>query len=223
MLEALAAEPAIRVVTGTRVTGVLPPDRSGRMRLDAEPRLDEPFDWVVNALWEGRIAVDRSVGLTPEPGWSHRYRLSLFVRSRRPLVLPSFVLATGPFGDVKNYDGGNFYLSWYPAGLVVEGHRLEPPEVPDLPSAGALTEATRRGLCECVPGAERIFESAASIKVGGGWVFANGRGSLADPGATLHRRDAFGILRVGRYLSVDTGKFSTAPWLAQRVAHAILS
>jgi hypothetical protein len=53
-------------------------------------------------------------------------------------------------------------------------------------------------------------------------VFAAGSGSLADPHATLHRRDKFGVRRRGTYYSVDTGKYSTAPWLAQQLAGEIL-
>ena len=55
----------------------------------------------------------------------------------------------------------------------------------------------------------------------GGWVFAAGQGRLSDPQATLHRRSDFGITRLGSYISVDTGKYSTAPWLARRLADTL--
>ena len=52
----------------------------------------------------------------------------------------------------------------------------------------------------------------------GGWVYAAGRGALDDPRSTLHRRDRTGVVRDGRYLSIDTGKYSMAPWIADRLA-----
>jgi hypothetical protein len=59
------------------------------------------------------------------------------------------------------------------------------------------------------------------VALEGGWVFAAGRGALSDPASTLHRRKDFGVFRRGNYISVDTGKYSTAPWLAQRLADHI--
>jgi hypothetical protein len=53
-------------------------------------------------------------------------------------------------------------------------------------------------------------------------VFARGRGSIGDPRSPLHRRDRFGVERAGSYFSVDTGKYSTAPWLAEQLAREIM-
>ena len=52
-------------------------------------------------------------------------------------------------------------------------------------------------------------------------MFAAGQGSLADPRSSLHRRSDFRIARKGSYFSVDTGKYSTAPWLAKQLADQI--
>ena len=30
------------------------------------------------------------------------------------------MIATGPFGDIKNYNGRDLYVSWYPAGLAID-------------------------------------------------------------------------------------------------------
>ena len=84
------------------------------------------FDVVVNALWEGRPAVDASLGVMPPAPWSHRFRVAVFARAPRSR-LRSAVLCTGPFGDIKRYADGRLYLSWYQAGLIAEGHAVEPP------------------------------------------------------------------------------------------------
>ena len=44
---------------------------------------------------------------------------------------------------------------------------------------------------------------------------------MSDPSSTLHRRSDYGVARVGNYVSVDTGKYSTAPWLARSIAREL--
>lgn len=184
----------------------------------------EEYDVVVNALWNGRLPVDVTAGLAAEPPWSHRYRLCVFARTRSVVDIPSALVAVGPFGDVKNYDGRDFYLSWYPAGLVAEGTDLELAE-PE-PFTGARCEQfladVKAGLGAHIPGIGRVFDDAAELVVGGGFVFARGTGSIGDRASTLHARDRFGVQRRGSYYSADTGKYSTAPWMAHRLAAQIL-
>ena len=73
-------------------------------------------------------------------------------------------------------------------------------------------------LAKLIPGAAEILAVAEDVKVRGGFVFAQGRGSLGNRKSTLHRRDRFGVRRLGNYYSVDTGKYSTAPWMAANLA-----
>ncbi len=77
-------------------------------------------------------------------------------------------------------------------------------------------------LGEIVPSVAAFKNCVADVRIEGGWVYAEGRGSLADPASALHRRDRVGITRTGAYFSVDTGKYSIAPWLANDVAHLIV-
>ena len=220
-VDALRAEAGIELVLGTRVHAVKPCGATWLVATDG--RTENGFDFVVNALWQGRLQVDRTVGLAPEPGWSHRYRLSLFVTTASPVAVPSAVVSTGPFGDMKNYTGGHCYLSWYRAGLVAQGEEVAAPPVPRFDEAARrdIIGAIRAGLGAVIPAAETVMAAAGETRLEGGWVFAHGMGSLADPAATLHRRDRFGIRRSGTYFSVDTGKYSTAPWLAREVAAMI--
>lgn len=225
LVTALAAEPRITACLSTRVTEV-------RARDDAD---DGPFtvvtadgsfgdyDWCVNATWEGRPAIDRRLGLHPPAPWTHRFRQSVFVRTVRPVDVRSTVVAVGPFGDVKNYDGRTLYLSWYDCGLRASGMDIEPPPVPDLTAAERETLAAQvvEQLSRLIPDVGPALADAVEVRVEGGWVYAVGTGSLADADATLHRRDRIGIQRRGRYLSVDTGKYSIGPWLAARVARVV--
>ncbi len=178
------------------------------------------FDAVVNALWEGRPAVDATLGITPPAPWSHRFRAAIYGQAGASAVRNATV-CTGPFGDVKQYADGRMYLSWYDAGLLAEGNELAPPCSEGGSSAGALDGVANRtltALAKFFPEVVRLRGSAESMEVHAGWVYAIGQGSLADRTSALHRRDRFVLTADRGYISIDTGKYSMAPWLAERVA-----
>lgn len=224
-VESVRSEPRIDVHVDTWVESVSRLD-DGRMEINTPDgrRADlGPFDVVVNALWEGRLAVDASLGIRPDAPWSHRFRAAVFGRDDRA-PLPSAVLATGPFGDVKRYRDGRVYLSWYPVGLLAEGHDIEPPRE----FARRSTERDARIKSDMLAALTEYFPAVATLannpalEVHGGWVYALGQGSLADRASTLHRRDRFAINVDRGYISVDTAKYSIAPWLAERTARLIV-
>jgi len=224
LVGAIRAEPRVEVCTGARIDAVR---RLGDSRLELVVRHREPvslgaFDVVVNALWEGRPAVDASLGIHPVAPWSHRFRAAVFAKAQGT-ALESGVLCTGPFGDIKRYADGRLYLSWYRAGLIAEGNDIEPPrnrsELTPERAARVRTE-TLAGLAEYFPGVSQLPDDER-LEVHGGWVFAIGDGSLADRSSTLHQRDKFAITSDRGYISVDTAKYSIAPWLAERVARIV--
>lgn len=221
----VAATPRLRLRLGARVTAVRPAsDRDDRLHVATAEGLDGPYDAVVNALWEGRLAVDETMGLAPPAEFSHRYRVAAFVRLAQPVDVPSVVIGTGPFGDAKRFGDRDVYLSWYPAGLLAESDTVAPVEDPRGSVEGdarVLGEILTR-LGGVLPSVRQVPPAIDRACIRGGWVYASGRGSLAHPASTLHRRDRVGIQRAGRYVSVDTGKYSIAPWLAQQVADQLV-
>jgi hypothetical protein len=224
LVDAITSEKRVSLYTGVTITRAEPVDSTaGAWRVIGDPEVDQSFDLVINALWDGRLAIDFAAGINPEPGWSHRYRLSVFARTSEIVTVPSAVVAVGPFGDVKNYNGRDFYLSWYPTGLVAESNELtlsRPDPLTPSEERGFVEEVGLR-LSELIPGVERILAASKDVKVRGGFVFAQGQGSLSDPKSTIHRRDRFGVRRIGSYCSIDTGKYSTAPWIALNLTKAI--
>ena len=219
---ALQAEPAVTLALKTRVTGIS--SQGGEHRgpwavTTAAGDLDG-FDVVVNALWEGKLALDWTLGIRPPARFSHRYRRALFIRTTVPLATPSALISTGPFGDIKNFGDRDFYLSWYPEGLAAYGTDVDPPPVAGLDeqATAQLIDAVFDNLGRYLPAVQRIRDHIESVHVDGGWVYAAGQGQLADPQSSLHQRTDFGIEQHGRYFSIDTGKYCTAPWLAERLA-----
>ena len=154
---ALAAEPRIEQRLQTRVRGVRGGDGTleGPLFVDTDAGVDGPFDAVVNALWEGRLEIDAGLGLPLPATWSYRFRLSAFIRTTRPVHVPSTVVATGPFGDVKNYTGRDLYLSWYSSGLLAEGGGITAPEVPAVAEGegarlvGEISRGSAAWSCRC--------------------------------------------------------------------------
>jgi hypothetical protein len=223
-VEALEAEQRVELAMGQPVTRVTPADEGGaRWYVHTAGERHGPFAAVVNALWEGRPRVDRSLGHRPDVAEQHRYRVSVFAETARSLDGPSAVVAAGPFGDVKNYDGRRFYLSWYETGLLAREEAVDPPLLPKLADARRQEiagEVFRRlgAVLNWVPDIER---ATTALRVEGGWVYSQGRGRLDQPGAGVHRRDRLGISRVESYFSVDTGKYSVAPHLARELAGMI--
>lgn len=226
-IEALSAEKQIEQALDRRINGVHPTNSAhldGSWIVDTSAGSQGPFDFVVNSLWEGRLAVDITAGLTPIGDWSHRYRLSLFVRTTKVVDVPNATIATGPFGDIKNYSGRDFYLSWYPTGLICDGSAILPPELPLFDDAARqeMSRSILERLERLLPSVRRVKERAERTTLAGGWVFAVGKGLLSTPDSALHRRSGFGIRRMGSYISVDTGKYSMAPWLARQISSAIM-
>jgi glycine/D-amino acid oxidase-like deaminating enzyme len=188
--DALRNSAGIELRLSTEVASVAPIGAvDGRWLVTTGEGSTDTYDLVVNCLWEGRLAIDVGAGVTPAPGWSHRFRYCLFITTRSPVAIESALMAVGPFGDVKNYDGRHIYMSWYPAGMVSEGHDIAPPTPPLFDTAGeaAFVSTVRRELGSLLTGVEEVFEAADTVRIHGGYVFAKGRGALDDPAATIHR------------------------------------
>lgn len=213
------SEPHIETRFGERVLDLF--ERQSTWTITTDQDEVGGFTHVVNALWQGRAAIDAKLGL-PAPTLSYRYRAAVFARASS-CDLPNFLIATGPFGDFKNYDGQAIYLSWYPAGLVLNRRSQVAPAPPVLDEDRrlAIFNESIDSLAAFVPEISRLQENMQEWVVGGGWVVAPGDGELSNPTSELHKRDSFGIARCRNYLSVDVGKYSMAPLLAEQLADQI--
>jgi hypothetical protein len=186
----------------------------------------EHYDHVVNALWDGRLAVDASIGLAPRRPWLFRVKHFLIVSSGF-LSLPSTTIVLGPFGDVVDYGDGSFYLSWYPSGLQGASSELQvPPWLRSLPqdSISEVRSGIVEGLASVVSGLDGLSsDDLANAELVGGVIFAWGASDIDDRGSELHSRFAIGPRSVGRYHSIDTGKLTTAPLNAHIVCNRVRS
>jgi len=220
----LVREPRICQRTRTRVRGV----ERRPVGIDVEYQSGSGrglarYDQVVNALWDGRLAVDLRAGVEPPRAWL--WRVKQYVRMAAPVsrtALPSTTIVLGPFGDLVDYGRRGLYLSWYPAGMVSSSTAIEPPAWPNghsWPAARQVLRETLNGLATVIPSIDQL---PASGRVAGGVIFAWGETDIDDPHSGLHERHQIGPRSYDGYHSINTGKLTMAPLFGQIVADRVL-
>jgi 2-polyprenyl-6-methoxyphenol hydroxylase-like FAD-dependent oxidoreductase len=178
---------------------------------------------VVNCLWDDRMRLDAQLGFAPRRRWVHRLKYRLLGRLPAALAdLSSFTFVLGPFGDVVTWPSGRVYLSWYPACVRGWCSELAPPEgwqdaCNGKADPGAAREVATGALCalaRIVPG----LGATAVDTVDAGIITAWGDTDIDDPKSELHQRHEVGPWARDGWISVDTGKLTTAPLFAQQAA-----
>lgn len=185
------------------------------------------FDHVINALWDGRLAVDEGLGLRPVRPWLHRlkYGVGFYApgHARKP---PSATFVSGPLGEVVTYRDGLIYLTWYPTCLRGISSDVKPPEWPTYPNEPLHSDLLRDTLSSMaqfvISLRELVPEELVDVTVKGGVIVAWGETDIYDPNSELHRRYEIGITSNRRYHSVDPGKLTMAPYFAGLCADGIL-
>lgn len=192
---------------------------------DAPDARHGPFDHVVNATWEERLGLDRSLGYDPPMPWIHRFKVALHLAPSsdwEDVASVTFVL--GPFGDVVNFGSAGLDLSWYPVGRIGSSRALVPP-----PMAGAVDAARRDGvaraivarLADLIPALAGFEPSETRVELNGGYIFAWGKTDIDDARSGLHRRYEIGVHSDRGYHSIDTGKLTMAPLNAETLGRRI--
>jgi hypothetical protein len=202
---------------GFRIAGT---SGDGTWRLDASQ--------VVNALWENRFKIDRTVGLEHAPGWLHQLKYRVIARLPRALQDgPSTTLVVGPYGDVVVRPDATAYFSWYPLGLRGWSEELAPPASWNAACRGELAPDERRRVAGALLGAiDAWYPGAAQatpLVVDAGAIVAYGRSDVGDLNSGLHDRTHCGVTSVDGYHSVDPGKLTTAQLFGVQAARAVLA
>lgn len=226
--EAVIEHPCIELVTGMDVLDVQPSSGAYRVAChDGETlRRFGPFRFVVNALWANRLVLDARMGLAPNRPFYNRLKLGVNLwLGGRELGAPSTTYVLGPFGDIVQFPSGRSYLSWYRAGLFETSETLDPIDWQEKLAAVdrvQVAEDTVAALQRLTPGLDAgLDREGARVQVEGGTIFAWGKTDIDDPGSELHRRFDVGPHSKGGYLSIDTGKLTTAPLFCLQAADCI--
>ena len=226
----IAGAPNIRPILGANVERISMSGSRITVHFSKEGNaFQEGYDHVINASWDGRLALDASLGIVPPQPWLFRFKC--FARVRAPaasgLRLPSTTIVLGPFGDIVDFRNGEYYLSWYPAALTGRSCEIEPPAwTASLPEATArdMFRAIRSGISRFVPGVAALsLDDFQPGNLKGGVIFAWGKTDIDDPQSVLHERANIGPQHHGRYHSINTGKLTMAPLFAKITVDRILS
>ncbi len=182
---------------------------------------------VVNATWEGRFALDQSVGINVQTGWLHRLKYRVIAKLPQQLLkAPSATMVLGRYGDVVVRPNGTTYLSWYPTGMRGWSHDVAPPGDWDAPCRGEpdrqiakeVADAALKNIEAWYPG----IAQSTPILVDAGAIVAYGKTDVDDSRSGLHDRTRVGVTSQDGYHSVDPGKLTTAPLFAMEAADAIV-
>jgi hypothetical protein len=220
--------PRIEVQLGRDVLGVKFDGSAVRVTSrDSEGvRSADAYDHVVNALWDGRLAIDQTVGLMPERPWLHRlkYGVTFTLPAQIPSP-PSMTIISGPFGEMVSYQDRFTYLTWYPEGLQGISRGVTPPDwqtYPGEPLRSKIAKGTIGAISGIVPSLAPLNGAElADVRVKGGVIVAWGQTDICDPASELHRRCEIGVTSAGNYHSIDPGKLTMAPYFAEKCAERI--
>lgn len=225
---AVLAEPRITFHGGCRVDRVERVNGRGfvvSFTHDA-PGRSGPYDQVVNALWDGRLAIDHTLGIAPGRTWIFRHKFGNRVSvALKPSDLPSVTMVLGPFGDIVNFGSAGFYLSWYPFGMVATSHDMQPaPGWPHLDEAERMDVFARsfEQWSTYCPQLRHLGFSRDQVDPSSGVIFAWGDTDIDDPQSVLHMRDDVGIDSFDGYHSVNSGKYTMVPYFALNAAARVL-
>jgi hypothetical protein len=221
----LEEDPAVEVRLGQQVVAVSENAGGPVVHSDGPGgRTNDRFDHVVNALWDGRLAIDATLGLRPRRPWLHRFKYGVRFRTRAEAQV-SATIVLGPFGEVVNYRDGTIFLTWYPTCLLDRSDRLAPPDwpmSPDEPLRSKIISGTFEALAKIVPALRNVEpESLRDASVAGGVIVAWGETDIDDPRSELHQRFAIGVTSTRQYHSVDPGKLTMIPHFATVCAERI--
>ena len=226
--EAIAAHPKIEILCNRKVVGAQQEEQAIRVESDGpEGPAQNRFDHVVNALWDGRLGLNETVGLRTNRPWL--YRLKYGVSFRLPDGMkspPSATFVSGPFGEVVSYADRLTYMTWYPECMQAISTDVTPPDWPTYapePLRSRVRTGTLRALSNIMPSLRSLnADNLPEACVKGGVIVAWGQTDIYDPRSELHRRYEIGVTSAGRFHSVDPGKLTMAPYFATVCAERII-
>lgn len=176
-------------------------------------------DIAVNCLWHGRIAIDETLGIHAPRQSLYRLKYGLHGQvSRYSSLLTSTTFVLGAFGDLVRYKDGNIYASWYPDcmtdstedSIIPDGWKASMSGEDSLSLQKRIIEASTAALDQIHNEVKQVtFQSAVP-----GVIVAWGTSDIMDPHSELHSRSQIGVHSYGDYFSIDTGKFTMAPYFA---------
>ena len=207
------------------------------------------YSCAVNCLWGDRLRIDSTAGIRDQGPWVLRYKatINLSTPTAARSNIPSATGILGPYGDVVNHSNGSYYISWYPLCKIAQFIDDDGRKRHDTLHQGALSRCIKkmtasypsisrsvasiahrkfvndniREIAAYIPSMASLINCKKQCEVGGGVILARGTTDIHDPKSYLHQRSAIGPVAHGSYVTIDTGKYCTAPLFAMEAADVI--
>jgi len=181
---------------------------------------------VANTAWDGRLALDQSLGINLNESVGHRIKFRMIGKSTVPVDnVPSSTMVIGRFGDVVVWPDGRIYVSWYPVAMKGWSHDILPPEEWNDACRGIISGDLKRELTQQMFEATKKWHltlpEMTDYDVGAGVIVAHGTKDVDKPDSGLHNRSSIGVTSYDGYHSVWNGKYTTSPMFAVETADAI--
>lgn len=216
--------------------------RSGKVSLNS-------YACVANCLWEDKLRIDKTAGIPDQGPWILRYKA--YINISAPTTthnnIPSATGILGAYGDVVNHGNGSYYLSWYPLCKLAQSTNGEGRKLHDMVHKWILPRYFRKmkykypaiskfvasithrkfikdnisEMAAYIPCLTDLLNSKRRCELGGGVILARGATDIDDPESYLHQRSVIGPAAYGSYVTIDTGKYCTAPLFAMEAADMI--
>lgn len=214
---AVSQSPMIQFIPNTLVTACEPGDRDVLLRIDqAAGKGQLRVKQAINCTWGDQERLDRMAGL-PAQKLNYRVKHQILVKPHST-GLRATTLVQGPYGDLVPWPDGTVYLSWYPVGRTYFAE-TPPDHFPDKEERNRIAEKT----VETMSGIFPELRGAEILSCSSGIIVGRGDADVEQKGSQLHRRDQIGVRSRGRWMSVNPGKLTTAPWFAEQAVQQIVS
>jgi hypothetical protein len=209
------------------------------------------YSSVANCLWDDRLRLDRTAGIFDQDHWLLRYKATIIFTAAK--YLPKNILSAtgilGPYGDVVSHNDGSYYVSWYPLCKLVQTTDGDGRKLHDMVHKGVVSRCIKkmlsgtpsiskvvssfahkkfiqdniREMAAYIPSMAYLVNNTMRCEVGGGVIMARGATDIDDPKSYLHQRSSIGPVAHGSYITIDTGKYCTAPLFALEAADMIMN
>jgi len=200
-----------------------------------------------NCLWNDKLRIDDSFGAHNPGPWILRYKATINISATARKHIPSATGILGRYGDVVHHSDGSIYISWYPLCKLAEVIHGDGRDLQDMLHPGRLARSVRQAvsgfppvskliasvahkkfvgdniseMAVYIPRMAELLPTAKRWAVGGGVILARGQTDIDDPVSQLHQRSEIGPIAYGSYISIDTGKYCTAPLFAEQAADMV--
>lgn len=183
-------------------------------------------DSVVNCLWDGRLALDAQLDIFPTRPFVMRLKYRLVGEIALALTaLPSLTMVLGRYGDVVTYPNAPTHFSWYPTCLRGWSNTPTPPvEWEDVCAGKADPAIAAQVAREMLAAFEQIIPGIAASRIetiDAGVIYSWGETDIDDYASALHQRHEIGFTAHDGNYSIDTGKFTCAPYFAQELVNHV--